>query len=345
MFLKKILAVFLCLIATLGAVGGCSNNGGGGGNQEQPGAVEGFDTDLAVELAELSLVAYEQRIQCINGGKQAITVPSPYTLEEVIFESVSSLFDSTCLDDEGVIPIAFIATMDDNIYVSFRGTANIMDDVDDIDAIQAPYNFVSGAGNVSSGFLSVYTDIRDEILNKVNELAMTGNFTDLFITGHSLGAALAFLAFPDFSENAGPLDSVTMYNFAGPAAGDSQFVTAYENQESLNRISFRVVNTNDLVPKLPPQGLDCLLFSYEHVGGRQDISFGTMLPELPDFADDNCNLITIGADIGSYLLENLDGILENHSMCTYFSTLCETGSDPATCSDRAIGCDDGDTNP
>ena len=340
---SKLLIVFFSLLISFGSIGGC--NGSGGNNNSEPDILEGFDLELAIELGELALVAYEQRIQCINGGKGAITVPSPYTLELVIFESVSSLFDSTCLDDEGVIPIAFIATEGENIYVSFRGTANVMDDVDDIDAIQAPYTFVSNGGNVAQGFLGVYTGIESTILNKVNELAMTGDFNNLFITGHSLGAALAFLAFPDFSQNVGPIDSVSMYNFAGPAAGDSQFVTTYEAQESLNRISFRIVNTNDLIPKLPPQGLNCLLFSYEHVGGKFDILFGTLLPELPDFADDDCDLITIGEQIGDYLIDNLDGILENHSMCTYFSTLCNMGSDPATCSQRAIGCDDGNANP
>ncbi|MCH7519325.1 MAG: hypothetical protein IH964_09900 [Candidatus Dadabacteria bacterium] len=97
-------------------------------------------------------------------------------------------------------------------------------------------------GNVSLGFLNVYigTDsnpIESTILSKIDELTMTGNFNNLFITGHSLGAALAFLAFPDFSQNVGMIDSVTMYNFAGPAVGDSQFVSTYEGEQSLNRIS------------------------------------------------------------------------------------------------------------
>ena len=342
---KKLLVVFLSLLVSFGAIGSCNNDGDGNGNVGDPDFLEGFNLELAVELAELALVAYEQRIQCINGGKGAITVPSPYTLEEVIFESVSELFDSSCQGDEGEIPIAFIATEGENIYVSFRGTADIMDDVDDIDAIQVPYTFVANGGNVSQGFLTVYSGIRTQILDKVNDIAMSGDFENLFITGHSLGAALAFLAFPDFSQNAGPVDSVLMYNFAGPATGDSQFVTTYEAQESLNRISFRVVNSNDLIPKLPPQGLNCLLFSYEHVDGKQDIFFGTLLPELPDFADDDCDLLEIGAQIGEYIIDNLDGVLEDHSMCTYFSTLCAEGEDPLTCPQRAIGCDDGNANP
>lgn len=342
-------AVLLLVVISFGISGGCNNNNGNNGVEQGPGGTE-FDLELAIELGELALVAYEQRIQCIKDGKSAITVPSPYKLEEVIFESVSTFFNSSCLDDNSVIPIAFIATEGDNIYVSFRGTANVSDDISDLAAIQVPYLFVPNGGNASLGFLSVYgfdntQPIASTILSKLDELTMTGNFKNLFITGHSLGAALAFLAFPDFSQNLGMIDNVTMYNFAGPAVGDSQFVTTYEGIVSLNRVSVRIVNTNDLVPMLPPQGLDCFLFSYEHVDGEMPITFGTPLPALPDFAKDDCDLVTIAAQLLNYGAANADDILEDHSMCSYFDTLCKMGSSPGTCSQRAIGCDDGNDNP
>jgi hypothetical protein len=103
-------------------------------------------------------------------------------------------------------------------------------------------------------------------------------------------------------------------------------------------VSWRIVNTNDLVPKLPPLGLDCPDFSYFHVSGEYQIAFGTALPALPDFSADNCNLISIGADVLTYGLNNQDGIIEDHKLCTYFMTLCAEGSDPSTCAERAVGC-------
>ena len=345
----RIFAFLILTVISFGIVGSCNNNGGNN-DGEVPDAVEGFNLELAIELGELALVAYEQRIQCINGGKGAITVPAPYKLEEVIFEPVSTFFNSSCLDDGDNIPIAFIATRDDNIYVSFRGTANISDGISDAIALQIPYLFVPDGGNAAFGFLDVYgfdntQPIASTILNKLDELTMTGNFNNLYITGHSLGAALAFLAFPDFSQNVNMIDTIAMYNFAGPAVGDSQFVTTYNGIVSSKRSSFRIVNTNDLVPMLPPLGLDCFLFSYEHVDGEMPITFGTPLPPLPDFADDDCDLVTIAAQLTTYGINNQDDILEDHSMCTYFSTLCNMGSDPSTCSQRAIGCDDGNQNP
>jgi len=339
----------LCI--SFGTIGGCGggdedNNGesSGNGGEPEPGGPQ-FDLELAIELIELSSVAYEQRIQCIEGGKNAITVPSPYMLEEVIFQAVSSFFNKGCQDDSGVIPLAFIATKGNNIYVSFRGSADLTDAITDIAAIQVPYNFVPTTGKVSSGFQTAYTGndtnpIESTILSKLDGLTMTGNFKNLYITGHSLGAGLAFLAFPDFSQNVSNIDNVVMYNFAGPAAGDSNWVSTYEGEYAQNRISFRIVNKNDLVPMLPPLGLDCTDFSYFHVDNKFEITFGTQLPPLPDFADDDCKPLEILEDLAAYVFKNRKEIERNHTHCAYFSTLCSMGSSPGTCSQRAmaVGC-------
>jgi Lipase (class 3) len=342
---EKILIAFLLLAASFGLIGGCSNGSGGG---TLPGPMPGdFDLETAINLGELSLVAYEQLRQCIDSGKDAITVPSPYTLQEVIYENVDSTFNDTCLDDNSVVPMAFIATEGNSIYLAFRGTSNVADSLSDALAIQVPYNLVPNGGKVSGGFLLDYegTDSNpreSEILSKLDDLIMTGNYDNLYITGHSLGAALAAIAFPDLSQNTS-VSNVFMYSFAGPAVGDSDFVSTYEAEYGPDRVSWRVVNVNDLVPKLPPLGLDCTDFKYEHVSGEHDITFGVALPALPDFSSDNCNLITIGAQVATYGLNNIDDISTDHKMCTYFMTLCMMGNDPSTCQDRAIGCGGADS--
>lgn len=346
----NIISLALLLALAFGIAGGCNNGGGGGGGIDEEPAPQTpvFDLETAIDLGELSLVAYNQLTECIDSGKGAITVPSPYTLEEVIYEDASGDVDSTCLDDDTVVPAAFIATMDNNIYLAFRGTKNVSDAVADAAALQVPYTLVPDGGEVSLGFLNDYmgTDanpVEPDILSKLDELLMTGDYENLYITGHSLGGALAALAFPDLSQNTSA-PNVYMYSFAGPAVGDSDFKSTYEAEYGTDRVSWRVVNTNDLVPKLPPLGLDCPDFSYFHVSGEYQIAFGVALPALPDFAADDCNLLTIGADLLTYGLNNLDGIETDHKMCTYFMTLCEQGSDPSTCADRAVGCD-GDASP
>ena len=208
---------------------------------------------------------------------------------------------------------------------------------------QETYNYIPDAGQVSGGFQETYegddtNPIESTILTKLDKLIATGNYDSLYITGHSLGAALAVVAFPDLSVNTS-ISNVFMYNFAGPAVGNSDFTSKYESLYGDNHASFRVVNTNDLVPKLPPLGLDCTDLMYEHVSGEHQITFGTALPPLPDFSKDDCDTDTIAGQILTYGLNNKSDIEENHSVCTYFMTLCDKGPDKSTCEQRAIGCD------
>ena len=337
---NKSIKIFFLLTVLLWLANGC---GGGNDSTDYEPAPSGFNLETSITLGELSLVAYDQLNQCIDFGKDAITVPAPFTLEEVIYEDVDSSVNLTCKDDTSVAPIAFIATEGKNIYLVFRGTANISDALTDFLDIQVPYFLVSGGGEVSEGFLNKYigTDanpIRGAILSKLDELVGTDNYDNLYITGHSMGGALAVIAFPDISQNLS-IANLFMYNFAGPAVGNSDFVSTYQGEYSANRASLRVINTNDVVPKLPPVGLDCTDLMYAHVSGKHEITFGAALPALPDFNDFHCDQIAINASILVYGFANLNDIVTNHSMCTYFKTLCMDGSDPSTCDERAIGCD------
>ncbi|MCI0454023.1 MAG: lipase family protein [Candidatus Dadabacteria bacterium] len=312
---------------------------------EETNSAEDFELDIAVDLAELSLVAYEQRLQCINGGKDSITVPAAFKLEEVIFSEVSVL-DTPCKDDSEVVPIAFIATKGDAIYLSFRGTANVTDISEDILITQDSYKYVANGGKTASGFTETYEGsdkhpVREPILDTVNQLVDTDEYNSLYITGHSLGAALSVLAFPDLSENTS-IKSVVLYNFASPAVGNDEFVKLYDSLVSEGRhTSWRIVNTNDVIPFLPPQGIDCQLFMYEHVLDHAAITFGVIPPPLPILS---CDLLQLLEALSDYITgtsngtPNIDIIEKNHSMCTYFMKLCAMAFSDKECESRAIGC-------
>ena len=341
MITDRILKLFLLLTVFSGLTIGCSGSTDSTNPAPAPGGE--FNLETAITLGELSLVAYEQLKQCIETGKEAITVPAPFNLEEVIYEGVDSAINPTCADDTNVVPIAFIATEGKNIYLAFRGTANIADALTDILDTQVSYTLVPDGGKVSQGFLNKYmgTDtnpIRATVFSKLDELVGTGNYDNLYVTGHSMGGALAVTAFPDLSQNLS-IANLFMYNFAEPAVGVSDFVSTYQGEYGADRVSWRVVNTNDLVPKLPPLGLDCTDLMYAHVSGDHPITFGVTLPDLPDFNDFNCEPVAINAAIFAYGVSNLEDIVTDHEMCTYFKTLCTQGSDPSTCDVRAIGCD------
>ncbi|MTH53625.1 lipase family protein [Bacillus mangrovi] len=156
----------------------------------------------------------------------------------------------------------FILESDDAIVIAFRGTQSDADWVADASISQTPFLYGNNGGLVHSGFQSVYASCRDEIFKKYALLSKQKN---LFITGHSLGGALAILHAADAALNAG-FRSIVMYNYGAPRVGDGRFASFYD-QAVPNSIRF--VNTADLVPKLPPfvvyNPLSKTTFFYQHV--------------------------------------------------------------------------------
>ena len=82
-----------------------------------------------------------------------------------------------------------------------------------------------------------------------------GQATRLFVTGHSMGGALAVLAAADFeldSQKKNPVTAVYTYGQTFEY-GDPQFSAAYD--AALKNATFRYVNDLDIVPHLPPARL------------------------------------------------------------------------------------------
>ena len=79
------------------------------------------------------------------------------------------------------------------------------------------------------------------------------------VTGHSLGSALAtrFVMENDANKK---FDVTTCCTFASPRVGNKQFVTSFNR---LPMASWRIVNSWDLVPRLPLR--IPFLFDYRHV--------------------------------------------------------------------------------
>jgi hypothetical protein len=101
-------------------------------------------------------------------------------------------------------------------------------------------------GKVHSGFKAALDDVWDEMLPEIEFLEDQG--LKIWITGHSLGAALATLAADRLPDVQG------LYTFGSPRVGDREF------QERFRAKAFRVVNGNDIVASVPPEG------PFRHVG-------------------------------------------------------------------------------
>lgn len=278
-----------------------------------PGEEEtAFDLDLATRLGALCLQSYQMLADYQAGT--SFSLPAPYMLRQQFL--TSETFPGESFGSE--VPIAFVATAGDAIYVVFRGTKTISEWISDAEFAQVPYAPVSGGGMTEQGFSAVYATIGSAIVDEVNALAGSGSYTALYVTGHSLGASLATLAAPDLAR-ATRFSAPVLYNFASPRTGDPTFAALVDALPT----SWRVVNTNDEVPKLPPAVTFVIengrqkLFFYEHIDSEYDVTFGEPIRDLQDLEDD-------------------------HAMCNYFATLCARTSDPPGCyamADGADGCD------
>jgi hypothetical protein len=101
-------------------------------------------------------------------------------------------------------------------------------------------------GKVHRGFKTALDEVWEDLFSYLTALQRGGR--KIWMTGHSLGAALATLAADRFGEVQG------VYTFGSPRVGNLQFRDSYSNR------AYRFVNGSDIVTKIPPLGL------YVHVG-------------------------------------------------------------------------------
>lgn len=167
--------------------------------------------------------------------------------------------------------------------VAFRGTASLDDVLDDGDVPKATFTPTVGTltatVRVEAGFYGIYNDtgagMAQSMRQQLQQLLAKNTPSGLYVTGHSLGGALAHLFAFDLSF--GPYASAftRLTTFASPRVGDSGWRDTYDARiPSTN--SIRVYNQQDLVPKVPPKD-----FGYHDVGNGFPVWFERKtLPDL-----------------------------------------------------------------
>ncbi len=139
--------------------------------------------------------------------------------------------------------------------VAIRGTKTIWDWIGDFDAAPVPWFPDPASGLVHMGFQLVY----EHICSSLRDLLHTGckGATAVWVTGHSLGGAVAVLAAFDILKNVGLGVTPELYTFAGPRTGAPDFVG---NFNAGIKVCNRIVNFMDVVPQVPVPPL------YAHAG-------------------------------------------------------------------------------
>jgi len=148
------------------------------------------------------------------------------------------------------------------IVVSFRGSNDIPNWIEDIDAIKTrPGRAFPGIpdAQVEDGFYIYYESLKDCVTAEMQNLKKKYSSYQLRTTGHSLGAAGAALCAMDLMVNAN-IGNVQCYNFGEPRLGNPAYANA--SMQYLPGLQ-RMVDYRDCVPKLPPAFLGYQHEAYE----------------------------------------------------------------------------------
>jgi triacylglycerol lipase len=240
-----------------------------------------------------------------NANTLAFCSNLAYYTERVIQDELSKHgFNSVFIERRDTQ--AFIAYSDSDIILSFRGTTNIQDWMTNSDLSLTSVR--SGMGKVHGGFLRALCVVWDDILQIIKEVQ--NNAQSIWITGHSLGGALATLAAARFAlEIDKPLRGI--YTFGQPRVGDREFARIF-NAELKHRF-FRFVNNSDLVTRIPTRELD-----FSHVGSLRFFDSDGILHD--DISWWQEFLETIKGTMKQQI-DLLPSHIENHKIELYFRNL------------------------
>ncbi|EYB84290.1 hypothetical protein Y032_0320g2405 [Ancylostoma ceylanicum] len=158
-----------------------------------------------------------------------------------------------CQDSECSV---FVAKLEDYraIAIGFRGTQKPGQLIQQtVDAVLAPWEYWKHGGRVSRYIKFVYIKLWAHMEHKFKEFLREHPDWDIWISGHSLGGALATLAASNIVESriAEDPDKVKLVTLGQPRVGDKDFAEALDDQVEY---SYRIVHWMDVVPSLPKTG-------------------------------------------------------------------------------------------
>ena len=163
---------------------------------------------------------------------------------------------------------AFLAKNPYYAVLAFRGTEPKK--WEDVQADIRVYKSTVKEGKVHAGFLEAYQEVADEI-----EKSLVDENKDkwpLYVTGHSLGGALATVATQELDAVRGIGDQIAAcYTFGSPRVGNKKY------EKAIKVPFYRIVHSTDVVTLAPSIG-------YTHVGDARFISLnGKFYRSIPFF--------------------------------------------------------------
>jgi hypothetical protein len=202
--------------------------------------------------------------------------------------------------DEETNCYAIIFTRDDRIVISFRGTSNLTHwrqncqcfnqqsidwfDIDEMIRREGLDKFLFPP-TVHSGFKEMYLNVRVELFKILEDIIKKdqrnkNNLKYIFLTGHSLGGALATMASLEIRSKISHKYQVIVYTFGSPRIGNHSLS---DLMLSVVPNIFRVVTQGDMIPQYPK--LYILGNTYKHTGIQVFFDYSKAIIMEPNFAE------------------------------------------------------------
>lgn len=181
-----------------------------------------YSSETAGRLCRLAQLAYRSRATARAGGRRM-----GLSLAKASWRNQGATHAAVWEDEKAVC-------------LAFCGTNDWTDMLTNISVLPLPHAW----GRVHGGFLGALRRVDEEILAFIAGM-MRARERELWITGHSLGGALAVLMAARLQE--AELDVSGVYTFGQPKTGDKDFKQHYNRV--LGDRTWRVVYRNDPVPR------------------------------------------------------------------------------------------------
>ncbi|KAI6353917.1 hypothetical protein MCOR25_008830 [Pyricularia grisea] len=170
------------------------------------------------------------------------------------------------LDDDGDRAGGYIAldSTAESIVVAFHGTITAAGYVADLNAFLQDDDLCEGC-QIHAGFRSIWAAVDEVVMDTVEKLHSEYPDYSIFITGHSMGAAVATIAGANLRQKL-PDVVIDVYSLGSPRVGNQAFAKYVSAQPGS---VFRITHVNDPVPRLPPN-----LLGYYHTDVEYWLSTG-----------------------------------------------------------------------
>lgn len=136
---------------------------------------------------------------------------------------------------------ALVCKNRDSLWIAFRGTepSKLNDVMADLNVIK---NTAKAGGKVHGGFQKEVDDIWIHIVKILDHNDQLKVRKDVYITGHSLGAAMATISATRYQPK-------ELFTFGSPRVGGVHFI------KNIKCPHYRFMNNNDIVCRIPPAWL------------------------------------------------------------------------------------------